>query len=160
MVAQHGNLIGSKQGVTPCSARRSRTSPIRGMRLQRLLGTPLAREYLLDWQSSVAFRPCVFAVGSLPTDPGLDSSARVTRQTARHAPIRTFVRLLPTKVGLSLLGITRYREIRDRKGRNIITCDCVSPNHTATMRVRETRQPPRAAQVIGYTGYPHNGISL
>ena len=30
--------IGSKKGITPFSAHRSRTSPIRGMRLQRLLG--------------------------------------------------------------------------------------------------------------------------
>lgn len=35
---RYAGVIGSKEGVTPSSAHRSRTSPIRGMRLQRLLG--------------------------------------------------------------------------------------------------------------------------
>lgn len=36
--SERGLEIGSKGGVAPPSAHRSRTSPIRGMRLQRLLG--------------------------------------------------------------------------------------------------------------------------
>ncbi|MDE3023324.1 MAG: hypothetical protein KGI54_15995 [Pseudomonadota bacterium] len=33
-------LIGSKEGIAPSSAHRSRTSPIKGMRLQQVLGCP------------------------------------------------------------------------------------------------------------------------
>lgn len=36
--SERGRVIGSNGGVAPPSAQRSRTSPIRGMRLQRLLG--------------------------------------------------------------------------------------------------------------------------
>jgi hypothetical protein len=65
---QLGREIGSKGGVAPPSAQRSRTSLIRGMRLQRLLGTRLATSYLLDWRSSVPFGVW-FAGGGLPAVP-------------------------------------------------------------------------------------------
>jgi len=49
-------LIGSKEGVSPSSAHRSRTSPIRGIRLQRLLDTWLATRYLPGWRPGMSFR--------------------------------------------------------------------------------------------------------
>lgn len=54
--------IGSKEGVTPSSALRSRTSSIRSMRLQRLLDSRLAIWNLPGWRPGVSFRTCVFAV--------------------------------------------------------------------------------------------------
>ena len=38
LCSRSGRAIGSNGGIAPPSAQRSRTSPIRGMRLQRLLG--------------------------------------------------------------------------------------------------------------------------
>ena len=61
-----GRAIGSKGGVAPPSAQRSRTSPIRGMRLQRLLGTGLGNPVPVGLANRRAFRQCVFAVGGLP----------------------------------------------------------------------------------------------
>lgn len=54
--------IGSKEGVAPSSALRSRTSPSRGMRLQRLLDSRLAAWNLPGWRPDMPFRACVFAV--------------------------------------------------------------------------------------------------
>lgn len=54
--------IGSKEGVTPSSAHRSRTSPIKGMQLQRLLDSRLATWNLPGWRPDMPFRACVFAV--------------------------------------------------------------------------------------------------
>lgn len=64
-----GRAIGSNEGVTPPSAQRSRTSPIRGMRLQRLLGWGLAILNLLDRRSSAAFRPVCLQLAFCPKHP-------------------------------------------------------------------------------------------
>ena len=59
-------LIGSKRRVSLPSALRSRTSPIRGMRLQRLLVTELACSCHCRAGTPAAFRPCVLQFGDLP----------------------------------------------------------------------------------------------
>ncbi len=61
--------IGSRDGIAPSSALRSRTSPIRGMQLQRLLNSRLAAWNLRGWRPLMPFRTCVFAVGGLLTEP-------------------------------------------------------------------------------------------
>lgn len=59
-------LIGSKRRVSLPSALRGRTSPIRGMRLQRLLVTELACSCHCRDGNPAAFRPCVLQFGDLP----------------------------------------------------------------------------------------------
>lgn len=105
---------------------------------------------------------CVFAVGGLPNVPGLASSARHIRQTARRAPIRTLVRLLPTKSVCPCFGISPDGEFRDGKIRNITRCGSNTPNHTATKRV--SARPANLLMLcqassirdIPTTEYPHD----
>lgn len=60
------NGLGRSRGVSPPGAQRGRTSPIRGMRLQRLLSMGLAIPCLPDWRSGVALRPVWLQVAACP----------------------------------------------------------------------------------------------
>lgn len=87
--------IGSKRGVTPPSALRSRTSPIRGMRLQRLLTPDLAVWSFRDGSPGVPFGVCsrqlAFCLKGFGCKPKPFGQSAVRRAICRLSPA-----LLPT----------------------------------------------------------------
>ena len=97
--------IGSKEGVTPSSALRSRTSPIKGMQLQRLLGFRLATWNLSEWRSDVPLRAYVFLQSGGPlAKPSLSLK---THRADHHAYdfFSAFAEALALKIHLSYQGI-------------------------------------------------------
>jgi hypothetical protein len=129
--------IGSKKGITPSSARRSRTSPIRGMRLQRLLGTRLAISCLPDWRSGAAFRPVCFAAWR---------SARYGLSCCHPASDRPPGLRYASALAMAFPRgcIAAFGESASSVHRNINTCGFATPHHTANARI---------SPVLGYTWF-------
>jgi len=129
-----GRAIGSKGGVAPPSAQRSRTSPTRGMRLQRLLGTGFGNPVPVGLANRRAFRQCVFAVGGLP-EASLREGARGRSPQLAIAPAVFTFSSDGRRIAYVLEGI-------GTKTWNIKMSRFARTNHTATTWFTYTRSPP------------------
>ncbi len=143
--------MGSKKRISLSSARCNRTSPIRGMRLRRLLVKSIGVRLHCRGGAPACLSACVLAVwrsaqGSLDIDieDGLGRSPRM--RPARCSRLG-FLRL-HTCTSTFYLPLYRRKTRRYFVARawNINMCGCAAPNHTAnttTYTALLPRHPPR-----------------
>lgn len=110
-----GERIGSKEGVTPSSARRNAASLIRGTALQRLLGPRWRISNLSDWRSDEPFGVCV-AVGGLPEkDSSLYGGGILLGQTTSACVHPSFRQVFRPHFDLSLMWYMAISSFLSRK---------------------------------------------